>query len=724
MRSLGERDHGAGVGLVVKELKRGVLYIVSILSLGALFLAYQLRVPLIVDVGSVGDHDVVTNFHDPDDADGVTYRWSSGLSTIHFRGVATWTPVELTIRLNGSRPGGLSSPYVLVVANGHEVGPLRTTDQFETYRLRLAPDMVGVRGDLVIDIHCDAFVPAEIGVGDDERQLGVMVDSLALAPVPGRIPPVLPPLVQSLCLVLAVAGTYLWARQLAISTERSLLNASLLLAAVAALVVMWPARLGLYSQWPPTLLALANVGTILGRSAWSRLTGDRRLPAEVVLDLHFLLLLAVAITAGLYAWRGVWQPLREDRATDFFINYAAATALSEGRNIYDPAALREVSRHWEAPTTTFDFGSLFVTYITPPFHALMLLPLVPLGYEKARFLFLVLSNILLFSSLALILRACDRALHRPPWVLLALLIMLLFHPVYTSLELGQVDFLILFLISLSYWAYLTDRRLIVGPALAMAAMIKLSPAVLLLYFLWKREFTIVAWAAITGVVCMLVSVLVIGAPAVLRFGGAIVPALLKGTAFFQNQSLNGFFSRVFVNPNFYYSLQEFPSLPAARLLALVSSLAILGVVAYLTRPRLGPSALRFPYEFALVIASLLLVSSISWDHYTIWLLPGFVILLHPSLSVRLSRVRYWTVMSCGWCAYLLMIVPTSWYGMALHDYSGAQALQPALALLVSLKVYAVLLLCSSLAFLLTSLDSNQPLGVSTGVQDEGQRVSP
>jgi hypothetical protein len=255
-------------------------------------------------------------------------------------------------------------------------------------------------------------------------------------------------------------------------------------------------------------------------------------------------------------------------------------------------------------------------------------------------------------------------------------------------------------------------------------MIKLSPAILLLYFLWKREFTIVASAAVTGVVCVLVSVVAGGTPAVLQFATEILPALLKGTAFFQNQSLNGFFSRLLVDPTLYYSLQEFPSLPAVRVLTLASSLAVLGAVGYLTKPRWGPSGLRFPYELALVLTSLLLVSSISWDHYTIWLLPAFVVLLAPSLSEHLSRTRYWTVVACAGCAYLLMIVPTGWYGMLLHGYSGNQALQTLLTLLTSLRFYAILLLSFSLALLLLGLDSCQGLELPVEVEAEGRRASP
>jgi hypothetical protein len=709
--------------MLVRELKRRTVYILLIGSLGALAAAYQIRPPMHIDVGSQGDEPHLIGFHDPEQADGVSYRWSSGHSTIRFRSIASWTPVQLTIRLNGCRPVGLMSPRVVVVANGHEVGPLPATHHFETYALRLAPDVMGLWGDLTIDIHCDEFVPAQATGINDQRKLGVLVDSVSLEPIRGPISLVAPPFRQCLILLLVVFAAYLWARQLALSAALSLLAAALSLLAVTTLVVTWPMGLGLYEWWPLALVVAANVGTTLFRAARARLSGRRHVPAEVVSDVQLLLVSAVVVAAAPYAWKGFWQPLTEDRATDFFINYAAATVLAEGGDIYDVAALREASAQQHQPHTAFDFGSLFATYIAPPFHALTLLPLVPLGYDKARLVFLALSNLLLFASLVLVLRASNRAFHRPPWLLLTFLVVFAFHPIYISFALGQVDFVILFLISLSYWAYLTGRKLVAGPALAVAAMIKLGPALLLLYFLWKRESAVVVSAAITGAVCVIISVVAAGPRVALHFVTDILPALLKGTAFFQNQSLNGFFSRLLVDPTLYYSLQEFPSLPAAQILALVSSLALIGLVAYFTRPRSAPPSLGFPYEVALVLGTLILVSSISWDHYMVWLLPGFVLLLHPHPSLPLGRARYWAVMGLTWCAYLLIIVPTSWYGMSLHDCSGTHAAwQTPLCLLMSMKVYGVLLLCSSLALLLAVINSHQLPGGVVGPEAQGHQV--
>jgi hypothetical protein len=187
--------------------------------------------------------------------------------------------------------------------------------------------------------------------------------------------------------------------------------------------------------------------------------------------------------------------------------------------------------------------------------------------------------------------------------------------------------------------------------------------------------------------------------------------LLKGTAFFHNQSLNGFFSRLFVHPGLYYSLQEFPSVPQARALSLLGSVTLIGVGAYLTRHLVRKDSIRFDLEFSTALATALLISSVSWHHYLTWLLPVFVVLLNPTLQKTVASRQYLAAMLCAWLGYVLMAIPLEIYGMTLFSHAGTLSAPPGLVLLLSLGVYGALLLYSSLAILL----SGQPLAQDTKV---------
>jgi hypothetical protein len=709
--------------MLIQELKGRTVYILLLVSLAVLFLAYQVRTPSELDLGTRGDEAYLSGFHDPEHAGDTSYRWSSDSSSVRLRGIAALTPAMLRLRLNGSRPSGVDAPRVTVLANGHDLRSFSVTQDFESYEMPIDGQTLGISGDLEIEIRSDSFVPAEYVGGSDLRQLGVMVDYVVLDLQSLSPSPILPPLPQLLFLSASVAVCYLWTRQMMLARNISLIVAGSLLVVIAALVVRARLWLGLYHPWIPMFLVCANVATILARPAMTALRGKRSISTLDLKDLHLLLGAAVVVVCGLYVRSGVWQPLQEDQATDFFINYTAATVLAEGGNIYDADSLREASRDWNKPTVAFDFGSLFVTYITPPTHVVLLLPLVPLGYDQARILFLLLSNVLLFSSLALILRAAGEAALRPPRLLLSLLLVLVFQPVYTSLQLGQVDFVILFLLSLSYWAHKSGRNIFVGPCLAIAAVIKLSPAILILYFLWKREYVIFASASATAILAGAFSLLLAGREALVTFATTILPALLKGTAFFHNQSLNGFFSRLFVPPGLYYSLQEFPSVPQARALSLLGSLTLLCIGAYLTRHRIRKGCIRFDLEFSMALAAALLVSSVSWHHYLTWLLLVFVILLNPALQNTVASRRYLAAMLCVWMGYVIMAIPLELYGLTLHPFVDSLSAPLGSVLLLSLGVYGALLLYSSLAILLSGQPPAQDTEVGAESEAQTARIS-
>jgi hypothetical protein len=533
-----------------------------------------------------------------------------------------------------------------------------------------------------------------------------LVDKVSLEFEQNLIPIVIPPPRQLSYLVFAGVASLLFARQLGLPRAISFTIGGLLVLAFTVLVIQQRLLVGRYSVWLLGLLAIANGSLVLARLAKGWATTKRRFRDADVADLQLILAVIVVLALSQYLLLALLSQVREDAATDFFINYTAAMVLAQGRNIYDVSSLREASQLAEAPSPFFDFSSLFVTYITPPFHVILLVPFVPLGYEKARIAYLLLNNILLFSSLAMVLRARSAASRSSvPQCLLALLLVFTFEPIYVSLKLGQVDFVILFLIATSFWAYKSGRDAIVGVCLALAAMIKLSPALLIVYFLWKREFSVFVSAVVTTVLVGMLSWAIVGHEAVLFFSTTLLPALLKGSAFFQNQSLNGLISRFFVDPRLYYSLEEFPSIRQARVLSGLASLALVGVGAFITRKRIDRNSLRFDLEFSLAMVTMLLVSSISWEHYFTWLLIPFLILLDPELKSRLTTPRYMPLIITALLAYLTIIIPSRFYGVSLHSSDASFPVKTALTLLLSLRVYGALLLYSIFAYLIPKSQS-------------------
>ena len=198
--------------MVVDELKSRTLYVLGVISVAVLFLAYQVKAPIQIDLGEKGDGSYLRNFHDAERADGVSYRWSSDRSSVALPGIGGNAPALLRVRLNGSRPSGLPLPRVSIAANGHEVASFTATDQFETYEFAVSGGTVGILGNLEVEIRPEFFVPNQVMGGGDLRQLGVLVDFVSLELRGGATAIVIPALLPAIHLVGGVTAIYLLAR--------------------------------------------------------------------------------------------------------------------------------------------------------------------------------------------------------------------------------------------------------------------------------------------------------------------------------------------------------------------------------------------------------------------------------------------------------------------------------------------------------------------------------
>lgn len=229
------------------------------ISILALSLAYQVRTPIRIDLGTAHDAPFLRYFHDAEHADGLSYRWSSDRSFILLPGVGSDAPLVLRIGLNGYRPPGLPFPLVRVKANGKELSSFTPTAQFETYEFIVERETVGIPGNLEIEVDSEVFIPAQMLGGDDLRQLGVLIDSVSAEFQEGGTGTILPPPVHLLSLWCAVLASYFLARLCWRTRLIPLVIASLVLLALLALVIQQRLLVGLYSTQLAGLLVLANV---------------------------------------------------------------------------------------------------------------------------------------------------------------------------------------------------------------------------------------------------------------------------------------------------------------------------------------------------------------------------------------------------------------------------------------------------------------------------------
>ncbi|HEV2088432.1 MAG TPA: glycosyltransferase 87 family protein [Cryptosporangiaceae bacterium] len=187
----------------------------------------------------------------------------------------------------------------------------------------------------------------------------------------------------------------------------------------------------------------------------------------------------------------------------------------------------------------------------------------------------------------------------------------LFEPVQATLGFGQVNLVILGLVVADCLLPRTPwpRGLLIG----LAAAIKLTPAIFVLFFLPRRQWRPVGTAAASFVGFGLLGFVL--APTDSReywLGALLDPSRVGGLPFVGNQSLNGMLIRI--------GLTDLPRLAVWALLG-IAVLALVWVTVLRTR-RAGNDLAGL---LAVAVGGLL-ISPVSWSHHWVWIVPGVVLL--------------------------------------------------------------------------------------------------
>src|SRR5207253_1767334 len=111
------------------------------------------------------------------------------------------------------------------------------------------------------------------------------------------------------------------------------------------------------------------------------------------------------------------------------------------------------------------------------------------------------------------------------------------YPVAESIGLGQVDGFIMVSLAIALWASTRDRWRLVGAALGIATLIKISPGLLIVYLILRGRRSVVLPAMASAGTLLLASAIV-GRPAdVVKWFRDVLPELSKGGLLINNQSL-------------------------------------------------------------------------------------------------------------------------------------------------------------------------------------------
>ncbi|MGW4056652.1 glycosyltransferase 87 family protein [Amycolatopsis sp. NPDC004747] len=288
---------------------------------------------------------------------------------------------------------------------------------------------------------------------------------------------------------------------------------------------------------------------------------------------------------------------------------------------------------------TGDGQLLLFTY--PPFAAILLAPLAVLPYWAACLTLTLLTLGVLAVVLVTVLRALGA---RCDWPRVAVLLLAaeVLEPVLRTLYAGQLDLLLLALVVLD--VLVDDPRLPRGLLIGLAAAIKLTPAVFLLYFLFRRDTRAAVTAVVTFLAATALGFLLAGADSVRYWTSALWDTGRVGEPTYAgDQSLLGLLARAGV-PVQARTAWWLP------LVAVVLVLTAWGV-------RRALNAGEPVIALGLNAVGGLLVSPISWTHHWVW---AVVVLLGWAELARRTRRRGFAVLA-GTGAVLFVAGPQWWW---------------------------------------------------------------
>ncbi|WP_410811007.1 glycosyltransferase 87 family protein [Micromonospora sp. 067-2] len=289
---------------------------------------------------------------------------------------------------------------------------------------------------------------------------------------------------------------------------------------------------------------------------------------------------------------------RADRLSDLHIYYSALSNLHAGRPLYGYVA---------------DNGGPF-TY--PPFAALVLGPITVVGEGVVQGLWLVATCAAVVAIAGTVGVALTAGRHRRPLVVaVAATVLMLSAPVQSNLRFGQVSIFIVLMALLDGMGVVPPR--LRGVLVGVAAAIKLTPLLFVVYFLAIGRYRDAGRAAATFLGCAAIGAIVLPRESWTYWTDAVRQTSRIGNlASLGNQSLHGMLLRIGVDETVLPLLW-------AGLVALICAAALLRARQLTVQGRPGHGAV-------LVGCATVAASPVSWTHHQVWPVLAAMLLIGAS----------------------------------------------------------------------------------------------
>ncbi|MFP4369824.1 MAG: glycosyltransferase family 87 protein [Candidatus Kapaibacterium sp.] len=306
---------------------------------------------------------------------------------------------------------------------------------------------------------------------------------------------------------------------------------------------------------------------------------------------------------------------------DFASFYYGAHVFNEGGNIYDHSQLSAL-----APADIHVYPYIYtplLAWILSPFSGIPPLTLQAV-WTYLQLIFAALS----FVFLSYIIREKGIKIKGIPLEYIIALLLIGALPFRYVTLIGQIDPLMVLFISIGIYGLHTKNSILTGIMFGLAGMIKVTPALLLIYLIAFRHYKAAMWAVITAIIIFLISLAAgLGNYWAEFFNYTLSIKLdkpIEGLASVTNHnnfSVTGFYSRL-IGPG-----DELLKPFAYGTLALVY-----GVIIYYSRSKVNIiEKLAYMLPFA---AAVFITPPIVWRQHMLYLMPGAFFFLYLILIDR------------------------------------------------------------------------------------------
>jgi hypothetical protein len=320
-----------------------------------------------------------------------------------------------------------------------------------------------------------------------------------------------------------------------------------------------------------------------------------------------------------------WPP--REFVSDFFQDWASARNLLAGLPVYTehtqtiPRYVGEVDPICYCNTVNAH----------PPTSVLLLLPVAPLGYRPALLVWNLAGLVMLGASLWIVIRQLDVTFSA--WAIFpSLALLMLCRPLVQQLFHGQLNLVLLLLVTGSWVMERAGRTGTAGALVGAAAAIKVFPAFLFLYFLLRRQWKALVVGACTLALLTALTAAVLGPETLLTYTRDVTPRLEQFRSSWFNASLVGFWTKLFDPATLQQHVEPlWRSATVARAGILFSGMAVVAILGWSVQR--AKTRLQLDHAFGVAVTGMLLLSPITWDYgFLLLLVPLAVLVVDPPVS--------------------------------------------------------------------------------------------